>query len=195
MKHLPRRIASACLAFSLALFAFALPPVLAGSVNVDVDSSISGTYRGANDLGTPTIAIDRRAPATFTTGTGDRQSDLLFSDERTIAASGNENLDLAGVLADPFGTTLTFVEVTAIWVEADCANTNNVVLGAATSPALLGFGGTTPTWAVQPCGRFVVTAPKAGWTITASSADLLKVANSGSGTEVKYRIIVVGRSQ
>ena len=196
MKHLLSRIAGASLALALLLpLALVCPAARAGSVNLEVDGSFSGTYRGSNDFGTPTLALERRPPTVFTTGTGERQSDLLFTDERTIAASSSEDLDLAGVLADPFGATLTFVEVTAISIEADCTNTNNVVVGAATSPALLGFGGTTPTWAIQPCGRFVVTAPKAGWTVTASSADLLKVANSSSGTSVKYRIGVLGRSQ
>ncbi|WP_119270861.1 hypothetical protein [Taklimakanibacter deserti] len=174
-----------------------LPPAPSGeaaTLRATVYAGIRALYKGSTEVGTPEISLPLADPQEFTSGTGNFQSDLLFQDERTVTASSSEDLDLAGVLADTFGTTLTFVEVTAIYVEASCSNTNDVVVGAATAPVALGFGGTTPTWAIQPCGRFMVSAPKAGWTVGAGSTDDLKIANSSSGSSVTYKIVIFGRS-
>ena len=174
-----------------------LPPALqpeAATLRSTVHAGIAALYKGSTAVGTPQISLPVADPQEFTTGTGNFQSDLLYQAERTVGASSSEDLDLAGDLLDPFGATLTFVEVTAVYIEASCNNTNNVVVGAATAPVGLGFGGTTPTWAIQPCGRFMVTAPKAGGTVGAGSTDDLKVANSSSGSSVTYKIVVFGRS-
>ncbi|MDZ7906373.1 MAG: hypothetical protein U5N55_11785 [Cypionkella sp.] len=56
-------------------------------------------------------------------------ADVLFKDTRTIAASGNDDLDLAGVLSDAFGATITAAEIIAVYVRAESANTNDVVIG------------------------------------------------------------------
>lgn len=171
-------------------------PIDAATVTAQGYAGFALTYKGTAALGgSPTIQLPLPDVQNITNGTSDFQADLAFiSDNRSISASSSENLDLAGVLTDSFGTTLTMVEVIGVYIEASCSNTNNVVVGAATSPVGLGFGGTTQTWAIQPCGRFFVTAPKAGWTVGAGSTDLLKVANSGSGTAVVYKVVILGRS-
>lgn len=131
----------------------------------------------------------------FASGTGADQADLLWMDERTISASSSEDLDLAGVLADAFGSTITMAEVVAIIIFADAANTNNVVVGDATSPVPL-MGGTNPTISVKPGGFFAIAAPNAAGLLTvgAGSTDDLKIANSSSGTSVTYQIAVLGRT-
>lgn len=150
---------------------------------------------GDNDLGGPEFTPRHRIVLDFANGTGANQFDLLFTDTRTIAASGSEDLDLAGVLADALGATLTMAEVVGIMITAAAANTNNVVVGDATSPVPL-FGGTNPTISVKPGGVFLIAAPNAAgqFTVGAGSTDDLKIANSGSGTSVTYTISVLGRS-
>ena len=125
-------------------------------------------------------------------GAGDNQAQLLFGDTRQLAASASENLDLAGALADAFGRTLTFTAVKAIIVEAPATNTNNVLVGGAASNAVPLFGDATDVVAVKPGGKLSLTAPKTGVTVTAGTGDILKVANSGSGTAVDYTITVIG---
>lgn len=153
------------------------------------------TQTGSNDLGTVSAALELAFSRTIASGTGANQADLIFADTRTITASSSENLDLRGSLTDAFGATLSMVELVAIIVTADSANTNNVVLGDATNPIDL-FGGTNPTFSVKPGGMFMVVAPNASGlcAVDAGSGDVLKVANSNSGTSVTYSIIVVGRS-
>jgi hypothetical protein len=70
------------------------------------------------DLGTAAFPAAVRALAQLTSGTGAGQADLVFSDTRTLAASANESLDLAGSLVGAFGATLTFVLAAAGQLDA-----------------------------------------------------------------------------
>jgi hypothetical protein len=163
---------------------------------------------GIADRQTPTTALDL-APAAavphakdvalaFATGTGAGQADLIFSDTRTIAASSNEDLDLAGGLTGAFGTSLTFAKVKGIFVAAAAGNTNNVVVGGAASNGLVNWvGDATDKVVVKPGGILLLsvgTGDLAGYGVTAGTGDLLRIANSGAGTSVTYDIVVYGTS-
>jgi hypothetical protein len=156
---------------------------------------LSATQTGSNDFGGPEFKPRMRKVLDFANGTGANQADLLWADERTIAASSSEDLDLAGVLTDAFGATITAAEVVAIFIFADADNTNNVVVGDATSPVPL-FGGTNPTVSVKPGGFFCIGAPNAAgqFSVGAGSTDDLKIANSSSGSPVTYQIAILARS-
>jgi hypothetical protein len=99
------------------------------------------------------------------------------------------------VLTDAFGVVVAGVELVAMLVTADAANTNDVVVGAAANPVLL-MGGTTPTFSVKPGGWWGFAAPNAVGqaAITNATADGIKVANSGAGTSVTYSIFILARS-
>ncbi len=128
-------------------------------------------------------------------GTGSGLADKAFADTRTLALSANEDLDLAGSLVDPFGATLTFVKVKGIYIKAALANTNSVILKPAASNGFTGpFGGTTPSLTIPPNGYLVLTAPLAGWAVTAGTGDKINLANSGAGTSVTYDIVIIGTS-
>lgn len=150
---------------------------------------------GSNDQGNPVFSPELRKLLQFTNGVNANQADLVWTDTRTLAASTSEDLDLAGVLTDAFGSVITAAEVVAIVVTADPANTNNVVIGDATQPIPL-FGGTNPTHAVKPGGVFVAAAPGAAGLLTvgAGATDDLKVTNSAGGTTVTYSIAILART-
>ncbi len=150
------------------------------------------------DLGDARTAKLAQLVVDLADGTAAGQANRLFADTRTIAPSGTDDLDLAGVLTDPLGTALTFVKVKAIIVKAADANTNNVVVGGAlTTPFVGPFGAATHTAHARPGGilAFVCGAADAnGWSVGAGASDLLRVANSGAGTPVTYDIVVIGTS-
>lgn len=129
-------------------------------------------------------------------GTGANQADRVWRDQRTLAASANEDLDLAGALTDALGGSAVFARVKAIVVRASDANTNNVVVGGAASNQFVGpFGAGTHTVAVKPGGIFAVFAADAtAWAVTAGTGDLLRIANSAGSTAVTYDIIIIGAS-
>lgn len=164
--------------------------------------SLGATLTKDRDLGgvaTDALALAERIE--LITGTGAGKADKLWYDERTLNASSSEDLDLVGSLSDTFGDLFSPVRIKALIVKAaprsGTANTNNVVLGAASGTqwaALLGVAGTVT---LRPGSIFAVCAGVAdatGYVCAAGATDLLKVANSSSGTSVSYQVAVIGAS-
>lgn len=165
------------------------------AVKAEVITSILVSDSVALDKGNATFSSPHDVtPLKFASGSGAGQVNKEFTDTRTLALSTSENLDLAGGLTDPFGNVLTFTEINAIEVRADPTNVNNVVVGGAASNPWVGpWGGTTPTIAIPPGGRWLIVHPGAGWPVVASTGDLLKILNGGAGTAVNYDIKIIGR--
>lgn len=163
-------------------------------VAATIGVTIRGKQSGTGDLGTPQVPIDIEELMEFTAGTAAvGQSNVLFQDTRTIALSANEDLDLAGVLADALGATIAAAEVVAIFIKAAAANTNNVNI---TRPAANGvplFLAASDGIALAP-GDFFLFTRKTGIGVTAATGDLINIANSGAGTSVTYDIVVLGRT-
>jgi hypothetical protein len=175
------------------------------ALTAELRVKIAARMTAALDLGSSASSVAVDDVWQLTDGTTANKADIIWSDTRTITASSSEDLDLAGVLTNAFGATVTMVEVVALYVQAAAANTNNVIIGDATAPVPL-FGGSAgvggdpvgvaPTFSVKPGGAFFVVAPNAAglFTVGAGSTDDLKIANSSSGTSVTYDIVVIGRS-
>lgn len=171
-------------------------PALAGGVSATLGASVAGSYSGTNPLGSVTYQTGQSVSLQLAPGTGVGQADKLFADHRTLAASATENLDLTGVLTDPMGATLTFGHVKWIYIKAAATNTNNVCVGGAPSNTFSGpFNDPTDIVCVQPGGVAILAVGSgAGWTVTPSTGDLLKVANSAGTTGVTYDVIIAGTS-
>lgn len=167
-------------------------PLDASSVAVSVSAQQSNLLDLGNAIFSPVLAYARAT----TNGTAVGQADRIFTDTRTLAASANEDLDLAGVLLDAFGATVTFARVKALVVAADAANTNNVVVGNAAANGFISWvGAATHTVTVRPGGVLALVAPDVtAYTVTAATADLLRITNSGAGTSVTYSIVLIGAS-
>lgn len=191
-----RLLAAATAAALLAACSFSPAQAFAANgLTADITAGISGSYAGSNDLAAVSSLFRVQALMRLQAGTGTGKADLVYSKTRTIAASSSESLDLnAGGLLDIYGTVFSPVKVKAIYILAHVGNTNQVCFGGAASNTFLGpFKDATDVHCIDPGGFELVTTP-VGWTVTASTADLLKVANSSSGTGVTYDIIIVGAS-
>ncbi len=166
------------------------------SVTANIAVDIRGILAGVNALGKVAFDFSAGRITPIAPGTGAGQADRMYSDRRTLAASANEDLDLAGGLASPFGVAAqTFAKIKAILVIAAPENTNDVVVGGAASNAFAApFDAADNKVKVPPGGMMLLTAPAAGWTVTASTADLFRIANGGSGTGVTYDIMILGTS-
>lgn len=137
--------------------------------------------------------VDWSPNYSFTNGTGADQANQTFVDTRTLSASATENLDLAGGLTDAFGTTLTMTRIKAMVIQAARSNVNDVMVGGAASNAIAAlFGDATDVARIKPGGMIMWVAPDAtGYPITATTADLLKIANSAGSTSVTYTIAIL----
>lgn len=171
------------------------------ALTTDILAQISAVQTGANDFGgggefRPKVAASLKT----TNGTGAGQADILWADQRTVASASNDDLDLAGALSDAFGTTVAAAELVALLIinapKSGAANTTNLTIGVGTNPITGFLGGTTPTIGPIRPGGFVMLGcgDAAGLgTVTAGSADVLRIANS-SGAAATYQIAVVARS-
>ncbi|MDP3853622.1 hypothetical protein [Phenylobacterium sp.] len=164
------------------------------SLNLTVTASIVGLITGAPDLVSVEASIAKKRIVQFLDGVGAGQANLMFADTRSIAASSNDDIDLAGALTDPLGEDASFARIKAILVVASANNTNDVVIGGAATNTFVGpFGASTHKVALPPGGVMLIAAPTAaGWPVTAATGDLLRIANSGAGSSVSYDLVIVG---
>lgn len=160
----------------------------------NVSLSVTGLLTSALDFTTVSAPLTRQYQKLLTDGAGANQANRLFHDQRTLAASAIEDLDLAGVLLDPFGAAITFARIRGMVVAAAAANTNNVIVGGAAATQFVSWvGAATHTVTVRPGGFLALFAPDATAYVTAAGAtDFLRIANSAGGTSVTYDIILLG---
>lgn len=160
-----------------------------------ITAQVDATLTNALDLVTASVPLSYKQKLTWTSGTAASTADLMFSDTRTINASSNEDLDLAGSLTGPLGTTLTFVELRLLMISAATGNTNNVRVTRPASNGVPLFLAASDGIDVPPGGTFLWLCPADGKvTVTAATGDLINVANSSSGTSVTYDVVIIGTS-
>jgi hypothetical protein len=157
--------------------------------------TLSSLLTGATDLQPRSAPLNYQVSKALTNGTGANQANAMFSDQREIAASGNDDLDLAGTLTDAFGATVTFARVKLLLIKAADTNQNNLVVGGASSTFTSWVTGTNAAVVVRPGGLLVLSAADAtAYAVTATSADVLRLSNSGAGSSISYDIVVIGTS-
>ncbi len=170
----------------------------ATSIQVKGTAAPQGTA-SSTTLQSLTTTVTGSAQESLTYGTGSGQVNLIVAQDRTLAASSNETLDLYGSttpLADIFGTNALFrhIKYIAIYIVSG-GDVNGLLIGNAGSNPFLGpLGGTSPTVLVYPNGPgFQAGEPTAGWAVT-TSAGQLKITNESSAVSVNYRIVIGGTS-
>lgn len=166
------------------------------ALQTQLSLSVTATQTSALDLSTVSAPLSKVVNKTLTSGTGADQADKIFHDQRTLAASATEDLDLAGSLTDAFGATITFARIKLILITAAAGNTNNVLVGGASSNGFVNWvSSATDVVVVRPGGALCLIAPDAtAYAVTASTGDLLTVTNSSSGSGVTYDVVLVGSS-
>mgnify|MGYP001562051289 CR=1 FL=1 len=166
---------------------------MAEAVDLQVVFKLIGTMTQATDLSTLEDVLARDYGKTFANGTGANQLNMWWHDQRTLAASAAEDLDLAGSLLSAFGTTITFTSLKGLMVFAATANTNNVNVtrpAANGVPWLLAAGDGI---AVKPGMWMAWFDPSAnGSVVTAGTGDLITFTNSAGGTSVLYDAYLFG---
>ena len=146
------------------------------------------------DINSALNTISQSLTTTLLNGTAADQASQAFSDERTLAASTSEDLDLAGGLTDVFGNAIAFTKIKAIAIFADADNGDNVEVGGAASNGFNSWVGAVGDQVIiPPGGMFLLTAPDlAGFPVTSSTGDLLTINNADSGASGTYKIVLIG---
>lgn len=166
---------------------------MATTLAARVQAVLAGTLTETRDQGTSTYPANFNYSRALTSGVAINQADLMFDDTRQLTSSQTENLDLNGVLMDAFKNVLAAVKIVAIGIQAPASNTVGIVFGNHATAAFVGPWGATGTCTLSPGGCILECNPTlAGWTVTPSTGDMIKVANGAAASE--YSIVIFGRS-
>ena len=143
--------------------------------------------------------LRERSETIYTKGSADNQLQELFRDRRTVTTSTTaDDIDVAGVLSNIFGDMITFVKLRQISIYnlATASGEFLSVGGASSNPITSIFSQSgapaTASINVHPGGVLILSAPKDGFTVTAGSADTLRVNHEGSAGDISYDIILKG---
>jgi len=146
----------------------------------------------AQDLGDKQFNLVKGFMKQFTDGTGGNQVQKLYADILTTVQSVNTDLDLNPGPTGAFGAVL-FNTLKGILVLADDLNPGDLTVGNVTNGIVGPFGAATNSIKVPPGGAFVSLNPSAtGWTVTAGTADLLRIASAATVGNYTSNIILLG---
>ena len=152
-------------------------------------------------------SLERVLNYTFGT-TGALKVDQQFHDWRTLAASGTENLDLSGVLTNKvYETAIVFARLFAVIFSLPDVADIPADLAATTQASSITIGGTvanvnkmfftdsSDALTLPKTGVFAVAVGDAnGVTVTAATADIVKVTNNDGTNSAKYLVSFLGRT-
>lgn len=157
--------------------------------------ALTGTYINDLVLVDPVeqLSLNIASLLTFTNGTGDYQCNTQWVAQRVVAAAANDDIDLAGGIADAFGDTITFTKIKAMLIQ-NLSGTGTLVVGGATNPFSSWLGSGTDTLVLPPYAAQLLVYPLGGYAVTAGTGDILRVAFPAAGppASITYNIILWG---
>jgi hypothetical protein len=146
----------------------------------------------AQDLGAKQFAMTKAALLALDDGSGLNQVSKLYADDLTTIQSVNTDIDLNPGPTGAFAA-VPFTTLKGIVVIADSANPGLIIVGNVTNGIVAPFGAATHSQAVSPGGIYMNINPSAtGWTVTAGTQDLLRVASAANAGTYKSSIILLG---
>lgn len=151
---------------------------------------LSGLLAGSATLEDVKSRINAAARLEWSNGTGTGQAAIEWSSRRTLASNTNESIDLVGALTDALGGSVAPTKLKMLLILSDAANTTDLTIGNVTNGVVAFLGVATNYVIVKAGGMFLIADP-VGFTLTAATADLLKVANA-AGAAATYDIFVIG---
>lgn len=176
---------------------------MASALSVNLTLSGSAGLTGSTGLVKPSVSVPlggasaawAAMAASLGFGTASGQANNLICQQRTCAAGGTDNLDLAGSLTNDLGEAFVLTKVKLLLVSIVAPDgvkklrvgPNNV------ANAFQGSFGGVGAGVYKEVTQFdlLIYEPVAGLTVTAGTGDLLVIANPGAGAVV-YNILIAG---
>lgn len=160
-------------------------------VKADIAYTITGRYRGPADLGEVGSQLDPIVERiTLIPGSADiGRSDVLYAETRSIAAGGEDIVDLSGVLRDHWDNLIALEELVLLYIAADAGNDQDLLVGGGSFQGPLSAGSVMP---LRP-GEDIALPSARGWHVSPGTQDQLKIVNNGAEL-ASYDLIFMGRS-
>ena len=166
---------------------------LTGNVIAQIDWS----YENADDHSTAKDADRLKFTQDLDSGTAAGEVEILFKDRRSVGASTTtEDLDLAGVLGDIYGATLTFTKVKGIMIINRATTATDVIKigggGSGNNAWGTPFDGSQDAKiTLQPESAFLLGMNQ-GLTVTAGTGDKLRITYAGTSGSITYDVVILG---
>lgn len=169
---------------------------MADTLAAEIKVACSWILREALDLSTVVDSARLEYSRTLADGTGTDQASIVWHDQRTIAAGGNDDLDLAGGLTNTiFGTPVVaaFSKIKAIVIVNTNTSSGNLLrVGGGPNPFTPPFvGGGAAQVEIGADSALLLANKKDGWNVTAGTGDILRIHNP-SGVSITYKIAILG---
>jgi hypothetical protein len=146
----------------------------------------------AQDLGAKQFNLTKSVLLALDDGSGLNQVSKLYADQFSVAQSVNTDIDLSPGPTGAFAA-VTFTTLKGIIVFADATNPGNITLGNVTNGIVAPFGAATHSQVVVPGGFYANLNPTAtGWTVTAGTQDLLRIASAATVGTYTGSVILLG---
>jgi len=163
----------------------------------EVKVSFGWLFKDAENLSTVVDSSLLDYHHKFTDGIAADKADLVWHDQRTLAAGASEDLVLSALDSPLFANTLTIAlaKIRAILlVNIATSPGEDLEIGGAPSHEWQGPFATSGDKLVIPAdSSLLLVNKKSGWPAIASVSDNLRVANSGAGN-ITYKIAILGTS-
>ena len=135
--------------------------------------------------------VSRRPMIQFTNGSGSGQANRLYDTNITplsIVASGSQTYNLSS-LTDDFGNAIAATKIKGIVIEhlSSSVATGGITIGGGTAPV---FGTQIVALPLLP-GEHIQLGFKSGYTITATTADRLKITNADATNTATVRVTLL----
>lgn len=164
---------------------------MARTLSTRLSVQIAALLRDTLDLSTVRDDLEKIFTIDMATGSGSGQANQAWHDARSIASGATDSLDLAGVLVNGLGQTVTFTSIKAVIIKFGSGNTTVV---SVTRPASNGapiFAAAADAIPYAANGLFVWCNPNAGIAVTAGTGDLVDLVNA-AGAAATYEIVIIG---
>jgi hypothetical protein len=158
-----------------------------------VSVTLSGTLVSSPDFADVSFPLSLLRTIDLANGAGAFQGNVLWADQRTLAPSATDALDLVGGgLVDALGVAVAPARLRALLIYSAAGNLNNLtVLGNAAAVPFLNTVATTHT--LTPGGLLLLTNPSAtGFVVTATTGDIIQIVNAAGVNSVTYDIAIIG---
>ena len=145
------------------------------------------------DLSASVNDLSVSLPISLADGAGINAANLVYQDAVTLAAAGETLLDLTA-LTDALGGAVAFARLKLIYLRNKSATAgDNLQLGGTVAAGLSTlYVGTNAGQLIGPGGIALLVNPSAaGWAVTATTADILRIGNPGANP-ITYDIVLIG---
>lgn len=164
------------------------------TMNVGWDSESTTTF------GTNTVQASRFLYSkTLGNGTGASAANKMFATTYTISASSTQQVDLAGVLTDFYGNTVTFTKIKVLYIELTTTTSASTIKvgggtdGAGTNAFINWVAAAADLVRIRNGGCLMLACTDAtGYAVTAATGDILALVNEDVSNAATVNIFLAG---